>query len=99
MNHDIMISRSESGPKTRYEARVAGRDGIGELTFARVAPNRVIADHTAVDDDLRGLGVGKALIEQMISDARSEGFTISPQCPFVKFEFQRNPDWSDVLNS
>ena len=99
MGNDITITRSEEGSKGRYEARVEGRDGVGELTFSRMSPTKIIADHTGVDDSLRGTGVGSALVERLIADARSEGFTIVPLCPFVRAQYQRHPEWSDVIDA
>jgi len=99
MTHEVTITRSEGETKGRYVARVAGRDGIGELTFSRMSATKIIADHTAVDDSLRGTGVGKALVERLIADARSENFTIVPLCPFVRSQYQRHPEWSDVMDA
>ena len=99
MSDEITITRSEEGSKGRYEARVEGHDGVGELTFSRMSPTKIIADHTAVDESLRGTGVGKALVEKLIADARSEGFTIVPLCPFVRSQYQRHPEWSDVMDA
>ena len=99
MSDEISITRTEEGSKARYEARVEGQDGIGELTVSRMSPTKIIADHTAVDDSLRGTGVGKALVEQLIADARREGFSIVPLCPFVRAQYQRHPEWSDVMDA
>jgi predicted GNAT family acetyltransferase len=99
MSDEIAITRSEEGSKGRYEARVEGHDGVGELTFSRMSPTKIIADHTAVDESLRGTGVGKALVEKLIADARSEGFSIVPLCPFVRSQYQRHPEWSDVMDA
>lgn len=95
----ITITRSEDGTKGRYEARVAGRDGAGELTYSRMSAGRVVANHTGVDDNLRGTGVGKALVERLVADARSENFRIVPQCSFVKALFQRRPEWADLMDT
>lgn len=99
MNNDITITHSEDGSKGRYEARVEGKEGTGELTYSRMSANRIIADHTGVDDSLRGTGVGKALVERLVADARSKGFKIVPLCPFVKAQSQRHPEWADVFDS
>jgi predicted GNAT family acetyltransferase len=99
MSDEMTITRSEDGSKGHYEARVEGRDGVGELTFSRMSPTKIIADHTAVDDSLRGTGVGKALVERLIADARGEGFTIVPLCPFVRSQYQRHPEWTDVMDA
>ena len=97
MDNSITISRSEEGSRGRYEALVENREGSGELTYSRMSPTKIIADHTGVDDSLRGTGVGKALVERLVADARSEGFTIVPQCPFIRAQFERHPEWSDLM--
>lgn len=99
MSDAITITHSESGSKGRYEARVNGRDGRGELTYSRISPSKVIADHTGVDDSLRGTGVARALVERLVADARSEGFTIVPVCSFVVAQYKRHPEWSDVMEA
>ncbi|MEM9317093.1 MAG: GNAT family N-acetyltransferase [Pseudomonadota bacterium] len=95
----ISITRSESGSKGRYEATVKGHDGHGELTFSRMSAEKIIADHTGVDDSLRGLGVGKALVERLIADARKDGFSIVPLCTFVRAQYRKHPEWVDVMDS
>ena len=97
MGQDITITHSESETRGRYEARVDGKDGTGELTYAKVSPAKIIADHTGVDDSLRGTGVAKALVERLVADARRDGITIVPRCSYVVAQFKRNPDWADVM--
>ena len=97
MHQTITITHSESESRGRYEARVEGRDGNGELTYSRVSPTKIIADHTGVDESLRGTGVARALVERLIADARRDGIRIVPQCSYVLAQFRRNPDWSDVM--
>ena len=98
MDASITITHSESGSTGRYEARVPGHAGVGELMYSRVTPKRIVASHTGVDDSLRGTGVGKVLVERLVADARSDGSTIVPRCSFVRALFNRHPDWSDVLD-
>lgn len=93
---DVTITRELAASKGRYVGRVAGVEGEAELTFSRANPQLVIADHTGAPDSMRGMGVAKALVERLIADARAEGFKIVPLCPFVKAQFERNPDWSDL---
>jgi predicted GNAT family acetyltransferase len=93
---DVTITRELTASKGRYVGRVAGVEGEAELTFSRANPRLVIADHTGAPDSMRGMGVAKALVERLIADARAEGFRIMPLCPFVKAQFERHPDWSDL---
>lgn len=99
MSYSITITRSEQGPTGRYEARVAGRAGRGELTYARTLENQVIADHTRVDESLRGTGVAKALVERLVADAHSETFTIVPVCSYIRAQHERHPEWSDLFDA
>jgi predicted GNAT family acetyltransferase len=93
---EVGITRELSGAKGRYVGRIAGVEGEAELTFSRANPELVIADHTGAPDSMRGMGVARALVERLIADARAEGFRIVPLCPFVKAQFERHPDWSDL---
>lgn len=93
---EIAITRQETAAQGRYAARIAGIEGEAELTYLRKGAKLVIADHTLAPDSMRGMGVAKALVERLVADARAEGFRIVPQCPFVKAQFDRHPDWSDL---
>ena len=92
----ITITRVDNDTKGLYVAQVDGVDEVGELTFSRASPSLVIVDHTGVPDSLRGKGVGSALAERVVADARAEGFRIVPLCPFFKAQAMRHPDWADV---
>lgn len=94
---DIEITRSESDNKGRYEARVSDSDEPAELTWSRMNADTIIADHTYVPDALRGRGIGRALAERLIADARDGGYRIVPLCPFVKALYRKHPEWSDVI--
>lgn len=88
----------EDGPsKGRYVARIEGLPDA-EMTFSRASPRLVIVDHTGVPDEMRGMGVGKALVAQIVEDARERQFKIIPLCPFAKATIERTPEWHDVLN-
>jgi predicted GNAT family acetyltransferase len=65
MSQAITITHSESESRGRYEAHIEGKDGSGRLTYSRMSPTRIIADHTGVDDSLRGTGVARALVVRM----------------------------------
>ena len=97
MSHAISITHNESESSGRYEARVDARDGVGKLAYTRLSPTKIIADHTGVDDSLRGNGVAMALVERLVADARRDGFKIVPRCSFVVAQFRRHPEWSDVM--
>jgi predicted GNAT family acetyltransferase len=94
---NITISREDGSTKGRYVARVDGIAEEGELTFTKVNPKLIIADHTFAPDAMRGLGVAKALVERLIADARAGEYRIIPLCPYVKAQYSKHPEWADVM--
>ena len=95
MTDEPAITREVRGAKGRYALRRG--DEVAKLTFTVVSPSRIIADHTYVPESFRGSGAGRALVDRMIADARAEGFTILPHCPYVKAQRQKHPEWDDVF--
>ncbi|TDL75251.1 N-acetyltransferase [Palleronia sediminis] len=95
MTTDIAITRDVTETKGRYTATVDGHEA--EMTYSRAGPQTIIIDHTAVPDALRGRGVGQALVQRGVEDARAEGRRIVPLCPFAKAQIDRHPEWQDVL--
>ena len=92
------ISYTETGSKARYSATLPGVDGEAELTTSRVSATLIIADHTYVPDTMRGTGMGRALVERLVADARARGERIVPLCPFVRGYAQRHAaDLADVI--
>jgi predicted GNAT family acetyltransferase len=90
----------------REETRASGGRWVtvvdgheAEMTYSRASPVLIIIDHTEVPDALRGRGVGQALVQRAVDDARREGFRIIPLCPFAKGQFQRHAEWRDVLSA
>ena len=96
---EISIAREVGPGKGRYAGRIAGVEGEAELTYVQAGPTHVIADHTFAPDSMRGTGAAKALVDRLIADARAEGFKITPRCSYVKAQFQRHPEWADVLQA
>jgi predicted GNAT family acetyltransferase len=92
---DLTITRHEAGDRGEYHAHVPGFDAIGRLTWVERDGARV-AEHTLVPPEIGNRGVAARLVEQMVADARTEGFRIRPQCSYVVAAFRRHPDWADV---
>ncbi|WP_312526529.1 GNAT family N-acetyltransferase [Paracoccus sp. (in: a-proteobacteria)] len=96
---DFVFAQEERDARHgRFTARLADHDGEAEITYTRRGPNRISADHTGSPDSLRGTGAAAALVAHMVSLARSEGFTIIPICPYVRAQYQRHPEWQDVMS-
>lgn len=91
------IQHEESGKGGRFFIQEEGRD-VAEMTYVRVGDERIIIDHTEVDDSLGGQGVGKMLVDAGVAMAREKGLTIMPLCPFAKKVMERTDEYADVLS-
>lgn len=97
---EITVTREGGeGRHGRYVARVAGIDAEGEITITRRGPSVISADHTGVPEAMAGLGVGRALIDFMLADARANGFKIIPICPYVRAQYARHPEWAGLFTT
>lgn len=90
------IKHIENKEKGYFAATKDGRDA-GLMTYVYTDGGRFIIDHTEVDDEFSGQGVGKAMVNAAVAFARENGLKIIPLCPFVKVMFKRNPVFDDVL--
>lgn len=92
---ELPIEREEGESKGRYALRMDGAEA--ELTYSRAGTRMIIIDHTSVPDAMRGKSVGKLLVGRAVADARAEGRSIIPLCPFARSVIERTPEWHDVL--
>jgi len=76
-----------------------GNDGAieAELVYSSPAANKMVIEHTEVDDALSGKGVGLSLVTTAVEYARSHDMKIVPLCSFARASFARKPEWNDVL--
>jgi predicted GNAT family acetyltransferase len=89
------ITLTESERRGRYAyLHDDGRES--ELTYA-IRPDGLAWDHTFTPRDLRHEGAAKKLLEHGVADMRARGLQVIPVCPYVSLQFDRHPDWQDVL--
>lgn len=101
---------SEQGHKPELKIEHEESDGRGEfffekqgirlaeMTYSRTSDKLVIIDHTEVNEQLQGLGVGRRLLDAAVAWARETGTKIIPTCPYAKAQFERDPSIRDVLS-
>lgn len=70
---------------------------LAEMSYSWAGDDKIIIDHTVVSDDLRGQGVGRKLLDNVIELAREKHVKIIPLCPFSKAEFAKDLSIHDVL--
>lgn len=90
-----MVEREDGETKGRYRVVMEGHEA--EMTYSRAGARLIIIDHTDVPTALRGQKIGERMVRQAVEDARRDGITIIPLCPFAKAQIERHPEWQDVL--
>ncbi|POY41486.1 GNAT family N-acetyltransferase [Flavobacterium alvei] len=69
----------------------------GKMTFVFAGPDKIIIDHTEVNEGNNGKGFGKKMVAKAVEYAREKGIKIIPLCPFAKKVFDKTPEFRDVL--
>ena len=93
---DYTIHREEGPTRGRYVIHLAP-GAEAEMTYKKSGDGPMIIDHTGVPPEFEGRGIALRLVKAAIEDARSEGFKITPVCPYVVVQFRRHPEWADLL--
>jgi predicted GNAT family acetyltransferase len=70
---------------------------LAEMTYTMAAPDKMIIEHTEVDDELKGQNVGYQLVHTAVEYARTHHIKIVPLCPFANSVFKKKPEFADVL--
>ena len=67
------------------------------MTYSIAGDDLLIIDHTEVSDIFRGQGVGRKMLDKIVSKARAENRKIIPLCPYAKSVFEKVSIIRDVL--
>jgi hypothetical protein len=92
----MKIQRDEHGKKGAFYIEKNG-EWVAEMTYERAGDERIIIDHTEVDESLQGKGIGEKLVAEGVKSARDNYLKISATCPFVKKVIDETPEFQDVL--
>lgn len=56
----------------------------GEMAYTWAGDSMLIIDHTDVEDQFRGQGIGRQLLDALVAFAREREIKVIPLCPFSK---------------
>ena len=92
----MLIQHKQIGGKGIF---YVGQDGaiLAELVYSKPTADKMIIEHTEVDDSLGGKGIGLQLVSTAVEYARTHQMKIIPLCPFAKALFDKKPEFDDVL--
>ena len=69
----------------------------GSIYYTMAGETRMILDHTEVNNDYRGQGIGKKILMYIVESARENNIKIIPLCPYAKSVFDKTESIRDVL--
>jgi len=91
------ISHVKTGDaKASFKAKDGDKE-IGRMDYTEAGNDKIIIEHTEVDEAHQGEGLGHDLLMEVVSYAREKGIKIVPLCPFAKSVFEKEPELNDVL--
>ncbi len=64
---------------------------LAEINFPSTNDREITITHTFVDSSLKGQGIGKELILEVIDYAKKNKLTIKATCSFAIHYFEKNP--------
>ncbi|MGZ8538065.1 MAG: GNAT family N-acetyltransferase [Flavisolibacter sp.] len=76
---------------------VEHEDEIAAEMIYTTTGDKMIIEHTEIEDILKGRNIGYELVHAAVEYARHHGMKIIPLCSFTKSVMDKKPDWQDVL--
>lgn len=92
MEVQIIEDQSKGFAIAKEEGQTAGK-----MTYSISSAGFIIIDHTEVNPEFKGKGVGKKLLLKIVEMAREKNIKILPLCPFANAMFEKTADIQDVL--
>ncbi|MEU8610478.1 GNAT family N-acetyltransferase [Actinoplanes sp. NPDC048791] len=82
--------------RERFEAHDEADALAGVLTY-QLTGSIIAYTHTKVDPQFEGQGVGSALAQAAMDDARGKGRTVVPICPFLSGWLDKHPEYEAIV--
>ncbi len=84
---DLTIKRGNQ----KFYIGESGENFTAEITWQVRGDGALIADHTFVDNSLRGQGIAAKLLDHLTVYARDNQLKIVPLCPYISKAMDRTP--------
>lgn len=81
-----------------FKALIEGRQA-GLMTYIIDASGKIVIQHTEVEPEFNGQGIGNKLVVAAAEYAREMNKKVVPVCTFAKSVFERMADMKDVLDN
>jgi hypothetical protein len=81
--------------RSRFEVRVDGE--VAGFAEYRRRPGLIAFIHTLIDPRFEGQGLASRLVRTALSEARSDGLSVLPFCPFVRSYIAGHTEYLDLV--
>ncbi|MDQ3062681.1 MAG: N-acetyltransferase [Acidobacteriota bacterium] len=94
----MKINKKESDGKGKFFIEENGKQ-LALMTYKKSGADKIVIEHTEVDESLQGEGIGNDLVEAGVKFARENDLKIVATCPFAKKVIDETPEFQDVLSA
>ncbi len=92
----MQFQYQDNGQKGEFFLLNETNQRIAEISYVWRSEGIIVADHTWVDDSLRGQGAARKLLDVLVEFAREKQLKIVPSCSYVDVMFKRDQSLVDV---
>ena len=97
MGTDDEALRFEREPGDRRYRAVIGSDEVAFSEVDVIGKKSVLIKHTEVLPEYEGRGIGGKLMTYILSEARNQGRSVIPICPYASAYIRRNPEFLECV--
>jgi len=91
------IQHEDNGSKGRFFVSIDGED-LAQMVYIWSGEDKIIIEHTEVDEKLKGQSMGTKLLTALVAWARAKQLKIIPLCPFAKSVMEKKAEeYKDVI--
>lgn len=92
----MQFEHLDDGQQGEFFAVNSHAQRIAEISYIWREQHLIIANHTWVDDSLRGQGVARQLLDVLVAFAKEKNLKIIPSCSYVDVMFRRDPTLANL---
>lgn len=82
----------------RYSAWLAGNE-VGHSEVDPIGQDALLIKHTEIDPGHEGKGFGGQLVRHMLEDAKRQGRSVIPICPYSAAWIRKHPEYLEYVRS
>jgi predicted GNAT family acetyltransferase len=90
------VKHQDLGDKGKFYIEENGKRAA-RMTYVVDSEGRLVVEHTYVEPEFEGKGLGKILVRTVVEYVRTHGLELVPVCPYTKSVIEKTKEYQDVL--